>query len=1041
MKKLTLIILALIQTAVLFTACGRMGPVPPPDKTPPGVTAVSPADGTTDFPVTGTITITFSKEMDPASIDDSTISIISDSGEFVSGSFTTTGTVTVFTPSQYLNPHTRYKMAVSTGVMDTYAIRLDHSEVFYFTTQLFPPPKVVDIRPANRAKNTALRTAISIQFSKPMDPDTIWTNNITLSNAAGNYYGDVEYNQTLNAATFYPENDLASNTGYFVTISTGVTDTSGAPMASPFVSSFQTGTSYDGTAPTVVPLVPNNKATNISVNTPIAATFSESMDPMTITPSTFIVSQGTTTIPGDIKCYGNTVVFTPANPLAYSTTYVVTIKGYSPTASSVADLAGNNMASDYSWQFTTKSQSVDTLAPSVLATWPTSTENNVSIYRPVVALFSESMLASSITPTTFVLVAQNDPNKVPVPGEIKTNGAAAIFIPSQNLSYATAYTATIISMTTPTTIMGARDLAGNPLGNGNSPAGYTWNFTTEAPASFTITASAGPRGSINPAGAVDVNVNSNPTFTVTPDAGYSIDDVKVDGVSVGAVPSYTFSGVTSDHSISASFLVTITATAGANGSISPSGAVLVSYNTSQAFTITPNAGYHINTVGGTCGGTLIGNTYTTSAVTQNCTVQPTFAANPVITVSPATNGVIAPSGSVSVTYGGSQTFTFTPNAGYHLTGVSVDGVAQTPVPASYTFTNVVANHTISATFAANPIITVTVGANGSVNPPGPTVSVTYGADQMFTFTPNTGYYVSAVLVDNVNIGAPTSYTFHNVTASHTISVAFLQGTNIITATAGAGGTLTSGGGTIVSSGTSQQFLVIYGGSLSFTISPNAGYSLTSVLVDNVAQSPVPTSYTFSNVTTPHTIVANFSINSYALTVNATGTGSGTVTGAGTYTYGTNVSVSATANAGSTFTGWSGDCSGTASPTTVLINAAKTCTATFTINGYPLTVNTAGTGSGTVTGAGTYNYGTTATVTAAANTGSTFTGWSGDCSGTASPTTVVMNAAKTCTATFTLNSYQVTSSAGSNGSITPLGNVSVNYNGTTTFTVTPNAGYT
>jgi uncharacterized repeat protein (TIGR02543 family) len=86
---------------------------------------------------------------------------------------------------------------------------------------------------------------------------------------------------------------------------------------------------------------------------------------------------------------------------------------------------------------------------------------------------------------------------------------------------------------------------------------------------------------------------------------------------------------------------------------------------------------------------------------------------------------------------------------------------------------------------------------------------------------------------------------------------------------------------------------------------------------------------------------------------------------------------------------------------------KSCTATFTLNTPPpptvsLTVNTAGTGTGTVTGGGTYDYGTTHPVTATAATGSSFTGWSGDCSGTISPFDVLMDGNKTCTATFNLS---------------------------------------
>lgn len=69
----------------------------------------------------------------------------------------------------------------------------------------------------------------------------------------------------------------------------------------------------------------------------------------------------------------------------------------------------------------------------------------------------------------------------------------------------------------------------------------------------TITASAGAGGAISPNGAVSVNNGQNQTFTITPNAGYQINDVLVDGVSAGAVASYSFTNVTADHTIAASF--------------------------------------------------------------------------------------------------------------------------------------------------------------------------------------------------------------------------------------------------------------------------------------------------------------------------------------------------------------------------------------------------------------------------------------------------------------------------------------------------------
>src|SRR2546428_8837213 len=85
-------------------------------------------------------------------------------------------------------------------------------------------------------------------------------------------------------------------------------------------------------------------------------------------------------------------------------------------------------------------------------------------------------------------------------------------------------------------------------------------------------------------------------LSIAADAHYHILDVKVDGVSVGAVASYNFSNVTADHTIEATFELTthvIAASAGANGSITPVGSVEVKDGDSQSFTITPVAHYHV----------------------------------------------------------------------------------------------------------------------------------------------------------------------------------------------------------------------------------------------------------------------------------------------------------------------------------------------------------------------------------------------------------------------------------------------------------------
>ncbi len=143
-----------------------------------------------------------------------------------------------------------------------------------------------------------------------------------------------------------------------------------------------------------------------------------------------------------------------------------------------------------------------------------------------------------------------------------------------------------------------------------------------------------------------------------------------------------------------------------------------------------------------------------------------------ITASAGANGSISPSGAVSVSQGANQTFTITPNSGYATSSIIVDGVSQTIAP-SYTFTNVQAAHSISATFvqAVTYTITASANANGSISPSG-SVVVTQGANQTFTITPNSGYVTSSILVDGVSQTIASTYTFTNVQAAHSIVVSF-----------------------------------------------------------------------------------------------------------------------------------------------------------------------------------------------------------------------------------------------------------------------------
>ncbi|MDP3645512.1 MAG: peptidoglycan-binding protein [bacterium] len=153
-------------------------------------------------------------------------------------------------------------------------------------------------------------------------------------------------------------------------------------------------------------------------------------------------------------------------------------------------------------------------------------------------------------------------------------------------------------------------------------------------------------------------------------------------------------------------------------------------------------------------------------------------------------------------------------------------------------------------------ITATAGTGGTISPDG-SVVVNQGANKTFIITANAGYTISTTTVDGVSQGVISTYTFTNVQTTHTISATFTQITYPITVSQGANGTISPGTTSVVS-----------GGGQVFTIAPANGYQIASVTVDGVNQGVVST-YTFTNVTSVHSITATFSlipITQYSITV-------------------------------------------------------------------------------------------------------------------------------------------------------------------------------
>jgi hypothetical protein len=264
-----------------------------------------------------------------------------------------------------------------------------------------------------------------------------------------------------------------------------------------------------------------------------------------------------------------------------------------------------------------------------------------------------------------------------------------------------------------------------------------------------------------------VSSSSSQLMTITDTSGYNATFAPTGTVVATAATNTAFRGVALAPQVS----LTVTPSAGANGSISPATAQTAFLGTTVAFTVTPDAGYSA-VVGGTCGGSLSGNTFTTAPLTASCTVEATFTqVTYTVTPSAGANGSITPNTPQTVNSGATQAFTVTPNSGFTASVAGSCGGAL--VGTTFTTNPITANCTVDASFAPLPTYTVTLNstANGSVTP-ATSQTVTQGNSISFTATPASGYSViMSGCGGKMNNG---TFTTAPVTADCTVKASFAQ---------------------------------------------------------------------------------------------------------------------------------------------------------------------------------------------------------------------------------------------------------------------------
>lgn len=317
----------------------------------PEVVSTSPFNGATAVPLDQVITATFNTALDPATIVAS--AFVLEAQNPVQGAFTydAPNKTMRFVPDSLLAENTTYKATIRSSIQDEKGNFLQEDYVWTFSTGDVLSPMITCSDPVYDATDVVITKIVKVCFSMPMDPATFTNNSFVLHDGSDFVPGVVSYENEM--AFFTPDFQLSNSTLYTATIRAGVMSVSGYPLQFDYSWNFTTTAVL---APVVTATEPVNLAINVPRNQLIIATFSRIMDPLSLLPTTFLLSDGNNAVTGQITYTGNTASFTPDSLLMSGTTYTATI------TTGAMDLSGTPLDVDHVWEFTT----ISPLGPGVV---------------------------------------------------------------------------------------------------------------------------------------------------------------------------------------------------------------------------------------------------------------------------------------------------------------------------------------------------------------------------------------------------------------------------------------------------------------------------------------------------------------------------------------------------------------------------------------------------------------------------------------------------------------------------------------------------
>jgi len=616
------------------------------------------------------------------------------------------------------------------------------------------------------------------------------------------------------------------------------------------------------------------------------------------------------------------------------------------------------------------------VCPLVVSTIPIDKAVNVPLNQVISATFNENMDPATITQESFTLQQgatitasiKSAMVEIPVAGTVSYSGITASFTPSSPLTPSTTYTGKVTTS--------AKDLLGQKI-----QTDYVWTFTTIPQLTLSSLPIAG--GSTTGAGLIAQGTIT--TITAVPNPGYAFLNWTENGTVVSATSTYQFT-MAGNRTLVANFTLQYTVNLSANPILGGITLGAGAYNAGASVTVTATPNAEFNFVNWTDNGTIAStNSIYTLLLNASKTLVANFALKTYTLNVAAVNGTTVKNPNL-VTYnsGAIVQVTATPNSGYTFASWSGDATGS----ANPLTVNMNSNKNITANFIINTFQLNVTAINGTVAKIPNQVSYNSGATVQLTATPNVGYTFTSWSGDATGSANPLTVTMNstkNITANFTINTFLLN--------------VTAFNGSVAK--IPNQVSYNSGSTVQLTATPNVGYTFTSWSGDATGTTN-PLTVTMNST---KNITANFTAIASTFTLNVTAV-NGTalkVPNLATYTNGASVLLTATPNVGYVFTSWSGDANGSVNPLTVTMNANKNITANFTLTPVNTFVLNVLANNGTVSknpSLVSYNSGATVQLTATANSGYTFTSWSGDANGSLNPLTVTMNSDKNITANFT-----------------------------------------